>query len=94
MIKFCTDGAILNSTRNAVQATVKIIDVDIDGKPLRYTQLPQHLQKEICVYYFLGNTQCLNKVCQRILFHTTDVYNYVQTIVQYRIVIRDLLITY
>ena len=54
IVKFSTDGAVLNNNRAAVQATVKIIDVDQCGKPLRESNLPAHLQKEICIYYFIG----------------------------------------
>ena len=54
ILKFCIDGAVLTNSRGAVQATVKIIDVDENGHPLRESNLPDHLQKEICVYYFIG----------------------------------------
>ena len=54
ILKFATDGAVLNHNRNAVQATVKIIDVDENWKPHRETTLPEYLQREICVYYFIG----------------------------------------
>ena len=54
MIKFATDGAVLNHSHSAVQATVKILDVDDEGKPLRESLLPKYLQKEICVYYYIG----------------------------------------
>ena len=54
MVKFATDGAVLNYSRTAVQATVKIMDVDDQGKPLMESNLPQHLQKEICVCYYIG----------------------------------------
>ena len=53
-MKFATDGAVLNHSRTAVQATVKIIDVDDEGKPLRESKLPRHLQKELCVCYYIG----------------------------------------
>ena len=42
---------------NAVQGTIKIIDVDEDGRPLPQSMLPQHLQKEITMYYYLGDSQ-------------------------------------
>ena len=54
MVKFATDGAVLNHSRTAVQATVKIMDVDDQGKPLMESKLPKHLQKEICVCYYIG----------------------------------------
>ena len=61
MVKFATDGAVLNRSRMAVQATVKLIDVDKNGKPLRESKLPKYLQKELCVYYYIGkNHQILS----------------------------------
>ena len=53
-MKYSTDGAVLSNKRNAVQGTIKIIDVDDDGRPLPETELPQYLQKEITMYYYLG----------------------------------------
>ena len=53
-MKFATDGAVLNNNKGAVQGTVKIIEADEEGKPLSESNLPTHLQKEICVYYFIG----------------------------------------
>ena len=55
ILKFSTDGAQLNNNQTAVQATVKLIDVDEEGKPLTESALPEYLQREICVYYFIGN---------------------------------------
>ena len=54
MIKFSTDGAVLSNKRNAVQGTIKLIDVNREGKPLPTSQLPEYLQTEICVYLYLG----------------------------------------
>ena len=53
-MKFSTDGAVLSNKRNAVQGSIKLIDVDDDGRPLTNTNLPEYLQKEITMYYYLG----------------------------------------
>ena len=60
MVKFSTDGAVLSNKRNAVQGTVKIIDVDDNGRPLQLTQLPEYLQKEITMYYYIGKLLSLS----------------------------------
>ena len=55
-MKFSTDGAVLCNKKNGVQGTMKLIEVNSDGKaiPAQFSSLPEHLHKEICLYYYIG----------------------------------------
>ena len=59
MIKFSTDGAVLTRKRMGVQGTIKLIDLDPDGKPNLPSTLPDYMQKEICVYYYIGQGESI-----------------------------------
>ena len=56
ILKFSTDGAVLCNKKNGVQGTMRLIEVNDDGKavPSSFSSLPDHLQKEICLYYYIG----------------------------------------
>ena len=75
ILKFWTDGAVLSNRHNAVQGTIKLIDVDKEGKPLPTSQLPDYLQTEICIYFFLGTETYEN---QKIF--GSNIFNELQTI--------------
>ena len=54
ILKFATDGAVLTNTKNAVQAAIKLIPADSNGKIVVNETAPAYLDKEIMVYYFIG----------------------------------------
>ena len=54
IIKFSTDGAKLTNNDTGVQGTIRILDVDNDGKPLTPTRMPARFHREICIFYFIG----------------------------------------
>ena len=56
ILKFSTDGAVLCNKKNGVQGTMKLIEVNSDGKavPAAFSTLPEHMHKEICLYYYIG----------------------------------------
>ena len=56
ILKFSTDGAVLCNKKNGVQGTMRLIEVNDEGKavPGKFSSLPDHLQKEICLYYYIG----------------------------------------
>ena len=54
MLKISTDGAILTKKKHGVQGTIRVLQVDDDGKPLLACTLPQRLQKEILLFYYVG----------------------------------------
>ena len=54
IIKFATDGAVLTKTKNAVQGTMKVIPCDGNGKVLLDCNVYRELDKEITLYYFIG----------------------------------------
>ena len=54
IIKFGTDGAVLNKTRHAVQGSFKLIPCNSQGKPAPVEGYPKYLEKEIILYYYIG----------------------------------------
>ena len=54
MLKFATDGAVINKTRNGVQGTMKLIPATVDGHAATIENFPKHVGKEITLYYFIG----------------------------------------
>ena len=56
-MKFATDGAILTNTKNVVQGTMKLIPADNDGRVLLLDNFPSFVDKEITLYYFIGNNK-------------------------------------
>ena len=58
IIKFCTDGAALCSKKNGVQGSMKFIQIDVNGKaiPASASTLPNYFNREICLYYYIGNS--------------------------------------
>ena len=56
ILKFATDGAVLTnrSTKNAVQGSMRLIPANVDGKVDVNCQVPDYLEKEITLYYYLG----------------------------------------
>ena len=54
MLKFSTDGAKLTNNSTGVQGTIKLMDVDHEGRPSLPTRLPERFHREICVFYFIG----------------------------------------
>ena len=61
ILKFATDGAILTKTKNAVQGTMKLIPCDDKGKVMLSHPVYSKLDKEITLYYFIGNV--INYFC-------------------------------
>ena len=53
-LKFSTDGAKLTNSYFGVQGTIRILDIDPDGKVIVPSRLPERFHREICVFYFLG----------------------------------------
>ena len=47
---------MLCNKKNGVQGTMRLIEVNDEGKavPSQFTCLPEHLLKEICLYYYIG----------------------------------------
>ena len=60
MLKFSIDGSELTQIKGAVQACVRLLDVDDLGKPLTHSNLPLCLQQEICVLHYIGNTKYIS----------------------------------
>ena len=54
LLKFATDGAVLTNTKSAVQGSMKLIPTDVNGKVLMDTAMPEYLDKEITLYYYIG----------------------------------------
>ena len=54
MLKFSIDGCALTQIKGAVQACVKLLDLDANGKPLFRSDLPLRLQQEICILHYIG----------------------------------------
>ena len=48
------DGAVLTNTKNAVQGTMKLIPADSNGKVSYVETIPDYLDKEITLYYYIG----------------------------------------
>ena len=55
ILKFATDGAVLTNTKNAVQGVMKLIPSDENGKVIAVDDFPQYMDKEITLYYYIGN---------------------------------------
>ena len=55
ILKFATDDAVLTNTKGAVQGTMKLIPADVNGKVLATDLVPSYLEKEITLYYYIGN---------------------------------------
>ena len=53
-MKFSTDGSALTQVKGAVQSSVRLIDVEKNGKPCIPSNLPMCLQQEICVLIYIG----------------------------------------
>ena len=53
-MKFSIDGSALTQIKGAVQACVRLLDVKANGQPLIHSNLPVHLQQEICVLHYIG----------------------------------------
>ena len=54
LLKFATDGAVLTNTKNAVQGTMKLMPSDVNGKVSENDCVPEYLDKEITLYYYIG----------------------------------------
>ena len=54
ILKFASDGAVITHTKNAVQATMKLIPADKYGKVDRSVTLPGYFEKEVILYYYIG----------------------------------------
>ena len=56
LLKFSTDGYALTNLHGAVQACIKLMEVDNEWKPLgsNTSVLPKQLQSEICVFHYKG----------------------------------------
>ena len=54
MLKFSIDGSALTQIKGAVQACVRLLDLKENGQPLIRSDLPLHLQQEICVLHYIG----------------------------------------
>ena len=54
MIKISSDGAVLTKKKHGVTGTLRVIEVDADGKPLLKSTLPKRLNKEILLFYYIG----------------------------------------
>ena len=54
ILKFASDGAVLTHTKNAVQATMKLIPADSTGKVDTSVKLPSYFNNEIILYYYIG----------------------------------------
>ena len=54
ILKFATDGAVLSNTKTAVQGTIKLIPADVNGKVDASNDVPEYIQKEVKVYYYIG----------------------------------------
>ena len=55
MLKISTDGAVLTKKKHAVQGTLRIIQLDENNKPVRKSTLPERFNKEILLFYYIGN---------------------------------------
>ena len=55
ILKFATDGAVLTKTKNAVQGSMKLIPCDENGRVMVRHELYSFLDKEITLYYYIGN---------------------------------------
>ena len=53
-LKFSTDGARLTNHYTGVQGTIRLLDVDDDGKVIVPSRLPGRFHREVCVFYFIG----------------------------------------
>ena len=53
-MKFATDGAVLTNTKSAVQGSMKLIPADEHRKVLLTNDLPEYLDKEVTLYYYIG----------------------------------------
>ena len=54
IVKFATDGAVLTKTKNAVQGTMKLIPCDEHWKVSIESNAYKKLDKEITLYYYIG----------------------------------------
>ena len=64
ILKFATDGAVLTNTKTAVQASMRLIPADVNGKVMMTQNYPDYLDKEITLYYYIG-TLWLSKVNEK-----------------------------
>ena len=55
ILKFATDGAVLTKTKNAVQGSMKLIPCDENGRDMVRHEFYSFLDKEITLYYYIGN---------------------------------------
>ena len=54
MLKISSDGAVLTKKKHGVTGTLRVLEVDEDGKPLLKSCLPKRFNKEILLFYYIG----------------------------------------
>ena len=54
MLKISSDGAVLTKKKHGVQGTLRVLEVDENGRPLMKSNLPARFNKEILLFYYIG----------------------------------------
>ena len=55
MLKISSDGAVLTKKKHGVTGTLRVLEVDGSGKPVLNSTLPKRFNKELLLFYYIGN---------------------------------------
>ena len=55
MLKISSDGAVLTKKKHGVQGTIRVLEVDDQGRPILKSSLPARFNKEILLFYYIGS---------------------------------------